>query len=89
MQTPQEQNYHQLHAGVISRDTLMPLSVIASTVVSVVGFVWWLSGKFETMENRLERIEFRMDDSFSRSQHEAWALRLARDNPTIRVPDVR
>lgn len=89
MQVYHEEQPHQQQAGVISGQTLIPLSILGGCIVSLVSLVWWLSNKFDTIDHRLERIEMRMVDQLSRSEHEAWALRLARDNPQLKVPDIR
>lgn len=77
------------HSGVINASTLMPIGIIGTIIMSAVGFVWWLGDKFGNIDHRLERIESRMVDNMSRAEMEAWALRLARDNPTMKIPDIR
>jgi hypothetical protein len=77
------------HSGVISASTLMPVGIIGTVVMSAIAFVWWLGDKFGNIDHRLERIESRMVDNMARSEMEAWALRLARDNPNLKVPDIR
>jgi hypothetical protein len=76
-------------SGTIDRSTLIPLGVTATIIGSLIGATWWLQGRLSDIDRRLERIEYKTDSSWNQTSMENWALKLARNNPTITVPDVK
>ena len=79
----------QGYQGQIDRNTLIPLGVAAAVVTAFIGATVWLQGRLSDIDRRLERIEYKTDASWNQVSMENWALRLARENPQIVVPEVR
>lgn len=46
-------------------------------------------GEMKDLSFKVSRIEDKITNNVLRSEFEAWILRLARDNPTMKVPDLR
>jgi hypothetical protein len=75
--------------GHIDRNTLIPLGVTAAIVTTFIGATWWLQGRLADIDRKLERIEYKTDASWNQVSMENWALKLARENPSLNVPEVR
>lgn len=75
-------------SGVIDKSTLIPIGLVGVFILGTVGVVNWLNDRFNMIDRRLERMEDRMVDSFTRSEMNAWTLTLSRDNPNLKVPDI-
>lgn len=76
-------------AGTIDRNTLIPLGVVGSVAITFLGGTWWLQGRLSDIDRRLERIEYKTDASWNQTSMENWALKLARQNPTLIVPEIK
>lgn len=76
-------------AGRIDKSTLIPVGVAATIVTTLMGATWWLQGRLSDIDRRLERIEMKTDASWNETAMENWALRLAKANPNISVPDIK
>jgi hypothetical protein len=76
-------------SGTIDRSTLMPIGLMGTLIVSLIGATWWLQNRLSDIDRRLERIEYKTDASWNETSMENWALKLARSNPTINVPEVK
>ena len=76
-------------SGTIDRSTLVPLGVMASVLTVFLGATWWLQGRLSDIDRRLERIEYKTDASWNQTSMENWALKLARQNPTLLVPEIK
>lgn len=86
--------------AILSRETLMPIGLVVACVVPVaIGAMWMRDGMRENqnaiaslrveMNNRFNALEAKTSDNWRMSDMERWALRFERDNPTVKVPDVR
>lgn len=86
--------------SVISRETLVPIGVAISCIVPIaLGAMWIRDGMKDSeiaikslrdeMSSRFNVLESRTGDGWRVSDMERWVLRLERDNPTLKVPDVR
>lgn len=84
-----KENINNAQSGTIDRSTLIPLGVAAAIVTTFIGATWWLQGRLSDIDRRLERIEYKTDASWNQTSMENWALRLARSNPNLVVPDVK
>jgi hypothetical protein len=76
-------------AGIIDRNTLIPLGVVGSVAITFLGGTWWLQGRLSDIDRRLERIEYKTDASWNQTSMENWALKLARQNPALIVPEIK
>lgn len=73
----------------IDRSTLIPLGLAATVVTTFMGATWWLQSRLAEIDRKLERIEYKTDLSWNETSMENWALRLAKANPNITVPDIK
>jgi len=74
---------------VLDKGTLIPVGVAAGVVLSFASATFWLQGRLSEIDRKLERIDARVQTTWDRTSMENWALRLARENPTVSVPEVR
>lgn len=70
----------------IAPDTGIAIGLVGSGIVTVILCTWWMATKLNKIDSRLQDIE---RDHFTKSEAEAHALRMAIENPSIRVPDPR
>lgn len=74
---------------VLDKGTLVPVGVAAGAVLSLASATFWLQGRLSEIDRKLERIDARVQTTWDRTSMENWALRLARENPNVSVPEVR
>lgn len=81
---------------VISQDTKITLGATFAAISFCMGGAWWLSTEiqglradFRLMTNRMEMNEATLPKLYSISAACEHALRLAMENPGMRVPDPR
>jgi hypothetical protein len=74
---------------VLDKGTLVPVGVAAAAVMFLASATFWLQGRLSEIDRKLERIDARVQTTWDSTSMENWALRLARENPSISVPEVR
>ena len=74
---------------VLDKGTLVPVGVAAAAVMVLASVTFWLQGRLSEIDRKLERIDARVQTTWDSTSMENWALRLARENPSISVPEVR
>ena len=67
----------------LSEKTRMPLSFVITLLV----FTVTVCGLFWSINSRLSTIEKHIHQDWSYHDQETWALRLANENPSLKVPD--
>jgi hypothetical protein len=67
---------------VLSRDTLMPLGL----VLTVCGGLLWINTKLVNIQFKLETLEGKLEDQWTRRDMENWGLKLKMSNPEIKIP---
>ena len=67
---------------VLSRDTLMPLGL----VLTVCGGLIWINTKLVNIQFKLETLEGKLEDQWTRRDMENWGLKLKMSNPEIKIP---
>jgi len=70
---------------VLSKDTLMPLGM----VIALCGGVVWISTQLTNINYKLDMLEEKMDDNWTRRDMENWGLKLRMENPTITIPQLK
>lgn len=76
-----------LDQTILSEQTLVSLGTAFGVLAPIAVGFGWLHTKLNKIDNRLEQMEAHGQETWSFPQHEAWALRLQKDNPTINVPE--
>ena len=69
---------------IISKETLMPLGL----VVALCGGVVWISTQLNHINHKLDTLEDKLEDQWTKRDMENWGLRLKLENPQIQVPGV-
>ena len=69
--------------SLISKDTLMPLSM----VIALCGGVIWISNQLGSINHKLDLLEQKLEDQWTVRDMENWALKLKLENPEITLPD--
>ena len=68
----------------ISKDTLMPLGMVITLCAGVV----WISSQLSNINYKLDMLESKLEDQWTKGDMENWGLRLKMSNPTISIPGV-
>ena len=68
----------------ISKETLMPLGM----VVALCGGVVWISTQLTNINYKLDALESKLEDQWTKRDMENWGLKLKLENPTINVPEL-
>ena len=66
----------------ISKDTLMPLGM----VIALCGGVVWISTQLSGINYKLDALEEKLEDNWTRRDMENWGLKLKLENPEIEIP---
>jgi len=68
----------------LSKETLMPLGM----VIALCGGVVWISTQLTNINYKLDALEEKMDDNWTRRDMENWGLKLKMENPSISIPEL-
>ena len=68
----------------ISKDTLMPLGLVITLCAAVV----WISSQLTNINHKLDMLEIKLQDQWTKRDMENWGLRLKMENPSIEIPDL-
>ena len=66
----------------ISKETLMPLGM----VIALCGGVVWISTQLTNINYKLDMLEEKLEDNWTRRDMENWGLKLKMENPEIQIP---
>ena len=69
--------------SLISKDTLMPLGMVITICAGVV----WISSQLNSIHFKLDALEQKLEDQWTRRDMENWALKLKLENPDINLPN--
>ena len=67
---------------LITKDTLMPLGM----VIAICGGVIWISTQLSGINYKLDMLEGKLEDQWTRRDMENWGLKLQMGNPEIIIP---
>jgi len=68
--------------NVLSKETLMPLGM----VIALCGGVVWISTQLTNINYKLDMLEEKLEDNWTRRDMENWGLKLKMENPEIQIP---
>ena len=66
----------------ITKDTLMPLGM----VIALCGGVVWISTQLTNINYKLDMLEGKLEDQWTKRDMENWGLKLKMGNPDITIP---
>jgi hypothetical protein len=69
----------------LSKETLMPLGM----VIALCGGVVWISTQLTSINYKLDILEEKMDDNWTRRDMENWGLKLKMENPELAIPKLQ
>ncbi len=68
----------------ITKDTLMPLGM----VIALCGGVVWISTQLSGINYKLDMLEGKLEDQWTKRDMENWGLKLKMGNPDITIPNL-
>ena len=68
--------------NVLSKETLMPLGM----VIALCGGVVWISTQLTNINYKLDMLEEKLEDNWTRRDMENWGLKLKMENPDLEIP---
>ena len=68
--------------SLINKDTLMPLGMVVTICAGVV----WISSQLNSINYKLDALESKLEDQWTRRDMENWSLKLKLQNPNITLP---
>tara|TARA_R110002051_G_C8466753_1_gene459327 strand:- start:372 stop:614 length:243 start_codon:yes stop_codon:yes gene_type:complete len=66
----------------ITKETLMPLGM----VIALCGGVVWISTQLTNINYKLDMLEEKLEDNWTRRDMENWGLKLKLENPDVNIP---
>jgi len=69
---------------MISKETLMPLGM----VIALCGGVVWISTQLTNINYKLDSLEGKLEEQWTKRDMENWGLKLKMGNPDLTVPDI-
>ena len=68
----------------ITKDTLIPLGM----VLALCGGVVWISTQLTNINYKLDMLEGKLEDQWTKRDMENWGLKLKMGNPELQIPDL-
>jgi hypothetical protein len=68
--------------NILSKDTLMPMGM----VIALCGGVVWISTQLTNINYKLDMLEEKLEDNWTRRDMENWGLKLKMENPELEIP---
>ena len=68
----------------ISKETLMPLGMVITLCAGVV----WISSQLNNINYKLDMLESKLEDQWTKRDMENWGLKLKMSTPEINIPGV-
>lgn len=72
---------------VINKETLVPLGAAVAVFIGVFGAHVHLSGKLDSIDRRLERIEEHQLDRWTMTDMRLWVAATRQANPNLTLPE--
>jgi len=69
---------------LLGKDTLMPLGM----VIALCGGVVWISTQLTNINYKLDMLEEKLEDQWTKRDMENWGLKLKLENPELTVPEL-
>jgi len=70
---------------LLGKETLMPLGM----VIALCGGVVWISTQLTNINYKLDMLETKLEDQWTKRDMENWGLKLKLENPDIEVPGTK
>ena len=70
--------------NVISQKTLLPVGLVAA----IMGGVLWINSTLMDIDFKLQTIELKLENSFTKTEMENWSLRLPMANSELEIPSI-
>ena len=70
--------------NVISQKTLLPVGLVAA----IMGGVLWINSTLMDIDFKLQTIELKLENSFTKTEMENWSLRLQMANSELEIPSI-
>jgi len=70
--------------NVISQKTLLPIGLVAA----IMGGVLWINSTLMDIDYKLQTIELKLENSFTKTEMENWSLRLKMANSELEIPPI-
>mgnify|MGYP005988442543 FL=1 len=68
----------------LSKDTMLPLGMVITICAGVV----WISTQLNTINFKLDTLENKLEDQWTKRDMENWGLRFKMENPNISIPAI-
>ena len=68
----------------LSKDTMLPLGMVITICAGVV----WISTQLNTINFKLDTLENKLEDQWTKRDMENWGLRFKMENPNINIPAI-
>lgn len=72
--------------STLNEATLIPLGVAIAAAGTIIVLVWNLSAKASQVINRLDIIERKLSDHWTRADQLEWIISLRESNPQMKIP---
>ena len=74
----------EVSKSTITQRTLLPMSLVAAICAGVI----WINSTLIEINYKLETIEEKLEDKFTKPEMENWILRFKMQNPGMDIPKV-
>ena len=74
----------EIKKTILTKETLMPLGM----VITLCGGVVWISTQLTNINYKLDMLEEKLEDQWTRRDMENWGLKLKLQNPEIEIPSI-
>jgi len=75
----------EIKKTILTKETLMPLGM----VIALCGGVVWISTQLTNINYKLDALEEKLEDQWTKRDMDNWGLRLKLENPDITLPDLK
>lgn len=69
---------------LLTKDTMLPLGMVITICAGVV----WISTQLNTINFKLDTLENKLEDQWTKRDMENWGLRFKMENPNINIPAI-
>jgi hypothetical protein len=71
---------------VLTQSTLVPIGVAIGGIIAISSLIWRVSAKTSEVLARLDSIERKLDDHWTRQDQFEWVAEFRMENPGLKVP---
>jgi hypothetical protein len=70
---------------IMGKETLMPLGMVLTLCAGLL----WINNKLVSIEFKLDTLEGKLEDQWTKRDMENWGLKLKMSNPDLLIPELR